>query len=419
MGTRRSKEDDWTEVTRKNRGYRTKEDDLVKVHSNADLTRTISKSIFVKNFPDNTTSADLWNISQTYGVVVDVYIPNHRSKQSQPPPLTRPGKIAPSFVSAVKGILPTPVLSPPAMVLDDSCMVTTDLRNYVMGEVKLFSSINNLRVILSAEGFSIQKVVYLGGLWVMFELPSANSKSKFLAHVGVGSWFKSLSNPQPDFSPRDRIIWVDVEGVPMHAWSSNTFHKIGSMWGEVLELGDCKDECFARKRLCIKTNRDDNILEKFKIIVKGKKQLTLCGVLVPNNVDDQFSTGSIENIQKKKESGSILEILEEMISVGQTMGFSMEGSIKDMERIIDLKGADKTRTMTCLSLNISRAWFTKGKKKDWIRELCNKNKVYFFSIRRHRLKKYRTWRAEPLGYTNFDAIVSQSLGSSELLKTIS
>nr|GEX65548.1 RNA-directed DNA polymerase, eukaryota [Tanacetum cinerariifolium] len=34
-----------------------------------------------------------------------------------------------------------------------------------------------------------------------------------------------------------------------------------------------------------------------------------------NNVDDQFSTGSIENIQKKKESGSILEILEEMISI--------------------------------------------------------------------------------------------------------
>ncbi|GJY00497.1 RNA-directed DNA polymerase, eukaryota, partial [Tanacetum coccineum] len=516
MGTRRSKEDDWTEVTRKNRGYRTKEDDLVKVHSNADLTRTISKSIFVTNFPDNTTSADLWNICQTYGVVVDVYIPNRRSKvgkrfafvrfikvtnverlvgnlctlwigrmhlhanvvrfertpfqQSQPPPPTRPGKIAPSFVSAVKGILPTPVLSPPAMVLDDSCMVTTDLRNYVMGEVKLFSSVNNLRVILSAEGFSIQKVVYLGGLWVMFELPSANSKSKFLAHVGVGSWFKSLSNPQPDFSPRDRIIWVDVEGVPMHAWSSNTFHKIGSMWGEVLELGDCKDECFARKRLCIKTNRDDNILEKFKIIVKGKsfvvraKELfvwspsfvevteaddiheegefiqigeeglekpihqtnveeesdieavsetffgdqaddlnevvdsaqqsipkensydpfniydilnkenkdvnaaaTNSSIPFPpgftpdkpdtdvdelvaqkdqfqpdvksvgssshtvesaNNVDDQFSTGSIENIQKKKESGSILEILEEMISVGQTMGFSMEGSIK-------------------------------------------------------------------------------------------
>ncbi|GJS92458.1 RNA-directed DNA polymerase, eukaryota [Tanacetum coccineum] len=478
MGIRRSKEDDWTEVTRKNRGYRTKEDNLVKVHSNADLTRTISKSIFVTNFPDNTTSADLWNICQMYGVVVDVYIPNRRSKVGKRFAFVRFIKVTNverlvdnlctlsigrmhlhANVIRFERILPTPVLSPPAMVLDDSCMVTTDLRNYVMREVKLFSSVNNLRVILSAEGFFIQKVVYLGGLWVMFELPSANSKSKFLAHVGVGSWFKSLSNPQPDFSPRDRIIWVDVEGVPMHAWSSNTFHKIGSMWGEVLELGDCKDECFARKRLCIKTNRDDNILEKFKIIVTeaddiheegefiqiGKEGLekpihqtnveeesdieevsetffgdqaddlnevvdsaqqsipkensydpfniydilnkenkdvnaaaTNSSIPFPpgftpdkpdtdvdelvaqkdqfqpdvksvgssshtvesaNNVDDQFSTGSIENIQKKKESGSILEILEEMISVGQTMGFSMEGSIKDGD-IIDLKDDD-------------------------------------------------------------------------------
>ncbi|GJT09379.1 RNA-directed DNA polymerase, eukaryota [Tanacetum coccineum] len=163
------------------------------------------------------------------------------------------------------------------MVLDDSCMVTTDLRNYVMGEVKLFSSVNNLRVILSAEGFSIQKVVYLGGLWVMFELPSANSKSKFLAHVGVRSWFKCLSNPQPDFSPRDRIIWVDVEGVPMHAWSSNTFHKIGSMWGEVLELGDCKDECFAQLFVWspsfVEVTEADDIHEEGEFIQIGEEGL--------------------------------------------------------------------------------------------------------------------------------------------------
>ncbi|GKE79102.1 hypothetical protein Tco_1545222 [Tanacetum coccineum] len=46
--------------------------------------------------------------------------------------------------------------------------------------------------------------------------------------------------------------------------------KIGSKWGEVLDLEECKDDFFARKRICIKTNQEDNILEKFKIIVKGK-----------------------------------------------------------------------------------------------------------------------------------------------------
>ncbi|GKC93484.1 hypothetical protein Tco_1158926, partial [Tanacetum coccineum] len=74
-----------------------------------------------------------------------------------------------------------------------------------------------------------------------------------------------------------------------------------------------------------------------------------------NNVDDQFSTGSIENIQKKKESGSILKILEEMISVGQTMGFSMKGSIKDMERIIDLKGAE-TKAEKVFDMEIKELW---------------------------------------------------------------
>nr|GEX19072.1 hypothetical protein [Tanacetum cinerariifolium] len=59
-------------------------------------------------------------------------------QQSQPPPPTRPGKIAPSFVSAVKGILPTPVLSPPAMVLDDSCMIIVKGKSFVVRAKELF-----------------------------------------------------------------------------------------------------------------------------------------------------------------------------------------------------------------------------------------------------------------------------------------
>ncbi|GJZ75151.1 RNA-directed DNA polymerase, eukaryota, nucleotide-binding alpha-beta plait domain protein [Tanacetum coccineum] len=48
--------------------------------SNEDDTRSISKSIFLTNFPDSTTSNDLWKLFQGYGSVVDVYIPNRTSK---------------------------------------------------------------------------------------------------------------------------------------------------------------------------------------------------------------------------------------------------------------------------------------------------------------------------------------------------
>ncbi|GJR29482.1 RNA-directed DNA polymerase, eukaryota [Tanacetum coccineum] len=109
-----------------------------------------------------------------------------------------------------------------------------------------------------------------GGLWVMIELESAKTKLNLMNHVGVASWFRSLCNAQSDFVAKERIVWVDIEGVPLHAWSRSTFFKIGSKWGDVLELEDDHDDLFAHKRLCIKTKHEENILESFKIIVKGK-----------------------------------------------------------------------------------------------------------------------------------------------------
>ncbi|GKD06708.1 hypothetical protein Tco_1181682 [Tanacetum coccineum] len=53
---------------------------------------------------------------------------------------------------------------------------------------------------------------------------------------------------------------------------------------------------------------------------------------------DNGSFDSIVKGFKPKEGGSILEILEEIIMVGQTMGFSMEGCTKDMEKIIGSQG---------------------------------------------------------------------------------
>ncbi|GKA21860.1 RNA-directed DNA polymerase, eukaryota, nucleotide-binding alpha-beta plait domain protein, partial [Tanacetum coccineum] len=40
----------------------------------------ISKSVFVTKFPDYFRSRDLWSLCEAYGKVVDVYIPNRKSK---------------------------------------------------------------------------------------------------------------------------------------------------------------------------------------------------------------------------------------------------------------------------------------------------------------------------------------------------
>ncbi|GJR09725.1 RNA-directed DNA polymerase, eukaryota [Tanacetum coccineum] len=379
--------------------------------------------------------------------------PPRATRVSQPPKRVVSGTS--SYVSAVKGsAIPPPYISPlPALVLDDSCVVNRDLNNFVMGEIKRFSSINNLHVLLSNEGFSNVKLAYLGRLWVMIELQSSKAKAKFMNHVGVASWFDRMCNAQMDFVSQERIVWVDIKGVPLHAWSRETFCKIGSKWGEVIDLEECMDDCFGRKRICIKTKQVDNILERFKIIVLGKvfnvraKELavwtpvfkdvnddlycsddesvkesgeikdgceesndaasdveevsdTLFGEpdvqhddphtqevnsgmdssipfppgftppirelnssechkvntspirnsriqtdvlssrVVENAqvVDEWHSTDSHDSRRKTKIGGSIRDVLDNMINVGNTMGYSIEGCIKDMEKIIESQG---------------------------------------------------------------------------------
>ncbi|GJZ43728.1 RNA-directed DNA polymerase, eukaryota [Tanacetum coccineum] len=515
------------------------------LQSKLDQTAKISKSVFITNFSEECTSKDLWKVCNDYGTVIDVFIPNKRSKSGKrfafvrfikvsnldrlvenlntiwmgrfhlsanrarfdrpvvsPAPkqipgiMSRPKYVQPNAIPKEKVSSP-PYLLKPSLVIDDSCLVSRDLDNCVMGEVRQVTSINNMQVLLSNEGFHNTHIVYLGGLWVMIELNSPKAKANLLQHVGVASWFSHIGNAQLDFAAKERIVWVDIEGVPLNAWSHPTFKKIGSIWGEMVDLEEENDTLFARKRICIKTSHMENILESFKLIVKGKvfwvraKELftwvpsfktvpvnevslddesvkandmdnrafdneeesesevvsdTVFGdydgdqaahgpdnqnevplmakatssdpfniygmlnkktkkgkasksyssVLYPpgftpalnvkaNNketgpVEYNHLSGKSENsnskvleegemsansaphvnssaVSKSKEGGSILEILEEMITVGQTMGFSMEGCVKDMEKIIGTQGElGETKMENISTLDAKYLW---------------------------------------------------------------
>ncbi|GKE40440.1 RNA-directed DNA polymerase, eukaryota, partial [Tanacetum coccineum] len=284
--------------------------------SNEDHVAQISKSIFVTNFPDNFGSRDLWKICESYGKVVDVYIPNHKSKagkrfafvhfvrvedidrlvgnlcniwigrihlhanvvrfkQARKPynseGFAHTNVHAPSgpYATAVKGNTPlnvpiTPPSSVPTLVLDDSCVIERDLSRHVMGSMKDLNSIPNLRTLLTKEGFPEVKLSYLGGMWEMLEFDKVATKQKLLQHIGVNSWFQVLQDAVQDFVSDERVVWVDVKGILWNVWSRETFMKIGTKWGETMDIEDNLDSSFTQKRLCIKTKQADNILEKFK-----------------------------------------------------------------------------------------------------------------------------------------------------------
>nr|GEW77767.1 hypothetical protein [Tanacetum cinerariifolium] len=152
-----------------------------------------------------------------------------------------------SYAHVVKGGFPsfspaTLICPSPALVLDDTCLIDRDFSKCVMGKVKDVNSIPNIQIILHDEGFVDVKPKYLGGLWEVDQ----------------------------DFVSEEQIAWVDIEGVSIRAWSIETFSRIGKKWGELLNIEDTFEATFGRKRVCILTKNPMSILESFKIIVKGK-----------------------------------------------------------------------------------------------------------------------------------------------------
>nr|GEZ74052.1 nucleotide-binding alpha-beta plait domain-containing protein [Tanacetum cinerariifolium] len=75
-----------------------KEDDVMK----------ISTTMFVTNFPDESTAKELFHACSVYGHVVDSYIPNKRAKNG----------FGVSIGDSVD--------KSPAMILDDECLVSSE-----------------------------------------------------------------------------------------------------------------------------------------------------------------------------------------------------------------------------------------------------------------------------------------------------
>nr|GEV48343.1 nucleotide-binding alpha-beta plait domain-containing protein [Tanacetum cinerariifolium] len=282
----------------------------------------------------------------------------------------------------------------PTIVLDDECLNTKDLLCSLMGRVKEFTSLSNLKKV----------------------------KDLFKENGGANSWFSVLNQASEDFTLGGRIAWVKVEGIPFKLWSGHTFNRIASKWGKLIEVDDYDDTNFHSKRLCILTKVYQNILESFKIIFRGKVYW-MCAKEVPgwtlefieeeeeddvsvednhggihsdqeiNNCNDEsdveevpetwtlneghlnggcakkvneevagddnsfvHTVGGKENsgpVNKMSDSmgscrlkkpgmprtgGFILSFIEEVVKAGQTMGYNMDGCVKDITEIIKSQG---------------------------------------------------------------------------------
>nr|GEU95995.1 nucleotide-binding alpha-beta plait domain-containing protein [Tanacetum cinerariifolium] len=211
--------------------------------SKEDEVQKISTSVFVTNFPDQFTAKELWNTCKQYGYVVDAFIPNRRSKAGKRFGFVRFIKVfdaehlneekrnhthnvsidketkgpVNSYIHAVKGpqSMNMGMESNLVLVLDESCVNQQVYAYCLLGKVKEFASLTNLKVVLVSEGFDNVKLRYMGGFWAMLEFSSEEEESFFHRKrvcINTIGYFNIMESFKIIY--QGKAHWVRAKGFP-------------------------------------------------------------------------------------------------------------------------------------------------------------------------------------------------------------
>nr|GEW60390.1 hypothetical protein [Tanacetum cinerariifolium] len=211
--------------------------------SKEDNVQKISTSVFVTNFPHGYGAKDLWNICKLYGHVVDVFIPVRRTKACKRFGFVRFIKIL-DIYRLINNLCTTwvernKIHANVARFQRESLHKqsnkvnnkgTHTVNHGAKGKVKEFASLTNLKVVLGKEGYANIELKYMGD---------------------------------------ERVILVEVEGVLYKWWSRNTFSRITSRWGMLLNGEELEEESYHTNRIFIRTKLKTAVFDSFKMMYRG------------------------------------------------------------------------------------------------------------------------------------------------------
>ncbi|GJR99095.1 zinc finger CCCH domain-containing protein 19 [Tanacetum coccineum] len=109
----------------------------------------------------------------------------------------------------------------------------------------------------------------MGGLWLWIEFSSDESRLKFQKNTEMELYFTQRKLVSHNFIPDERMIWIEIDGLPLNAWTTNAFKKIAGNWGETVFVDEDADENIANGRVCIKTKIKTHIMDSCLVSIKG------------------------------------------------------------------------------------------------------------------------------------------------------
>ncbi|GKD22592.1 hypothetical protein Tco_1224295 [Tanacetum coccineum] len=270
-----------------------------------DVEKTAT-SFYVSNFPNPLDAKNLWKEFQSFSRIVDAFITNKHSKQ-----------------------------------LEDSSIVA-------LVKVKEIDTISNMYYKSRNAGFADVKIHFIGGLWVRLQFTSVKSCSLFKSNEFMKKIWTCIKDVSPSFIVDERMIWIEISGLPLCAWGSIAFQKVANTF-------------------CIHIPNDIELVD----------------------FDDEYGSSN-GNVDPNE---ALNEFIQQMIKVGGALGYDVKGCKKSLRHLID--GTDVVKEKWA-AFNSFKPLHVKLKElkmhlKLWMQELENLERLNSMDL----VKKLRIkWKVE-------------------------
>ncbi|KAJ9538548.1 LOW QUALITY PROTEIN: hypothetical protein OSB04_031281 [Centaurea solstitialis] len=105
------------------------------------------------------------------------------------------------------------------------------------------TSVDNIGPILKLCEGVLQgaRIKFLGGHQILMYFEDEISRGEVLRNKnhGIHHWVKDISEWSIGYRATERLVWVNIAGVPLHGWKEEIFESIAEIWGKVISTKNC------------------------------------------------------------------------------------------------------------------------------------------------------------------------------------